>query len=47
MTSTLEPVAVFAHPLDHSIIKATLDSANEWFFFDGARTAGQMCRSRA
>jgi hypothetical protein len=38
MTFTLEPATAFAYPLDHLIIKATFDSANEWFFYDGAHS---------
>ena len=36
MTFTLEPAAAFAPQLNHLIMKATFDIANEWFFFDGA-----------
>jgi hypothetical protein len=38
MTFTLEPATVFAHPLDHSIVEATFDSANEWFLFDDSHS---------
>jgi hypothetical protein len=38
MTFTLEPAAAFAQPLNHLIMKATLDPANEWFFSDGAHS---------
>jgi hypothetical protein len=42
MTFTLEPAAAFAHPLDHLIIKAAFDPANEWFFYDGAHSGANV-----
>lgn len=36
MTFTLEPACQFAQKLNHLIIKATFNPANEWFFYDGA-----------
>jgi hypothetical protein len=42
MTFTLEPAAAFAHPLEHLIIKATFDHANEWFFYDGAHSGANV-----
>ena len=36
MNFTLEPAAAFAPQLNYLIMKATLDVANEWFFYDGA-----------
>ncbi|MDR1240181.1 MAG: hypothetical protein LBK27_08700 [Treponema sp.] len=39
MIFTLEPAAAFAQPLNHLIMKATFDPANEWFFYDGAFNA--------
>jgi hypothetical protein len=42
MTFALEPAAAFAQPLNHLIIKATFDPANEWFFFDGAHSGANV-----
>jgi hypothetical protein len=42
MTFTLEPAAAFAQPLNHLIIKATFNPANEWFFFDGAHSGANV-----
>jgi hypothetical protein len=36
MTFTLEPAAVFAAQINHLIMEAAFDVANEWFFYDGA-----------
>ena len=36
MTFTLEPAAAYSSQLNYLIMKATLDTANEWFFYDGA-----------
>jgi len=36
LTFTLEPAASYAQQLNYLIMKATLDVANEWFFYDGA-----------
>jgi hypothetical protein len=40
MLFSLEPAAHFASQLNHLIIKATYDTANEWFFYDGAHNGG-------
>jgi hypothetical protein len=42
MTFTLEPAAAFAQPLNHLIMKAAFDSANEWFFYDGAHSGANV-----
>ena len=36
MNFTLEPAAAYAPQLNYLIMRATLDIANEWFFYDGA-----------
>jgi hypothetical protein len=38
MNFSLEPAVIFSQKLNHYIIKATFDIANEWFFYDGAFT---------
>jgi hypothetical protein len=41
----LEPAAAFIQPLNHLIMKATFDPANEWFFYDGAHSAASVLES--
>jgi RimJ/RimL family protein N-acetyltransferase len=42
MTFTLEPAGAFAQTLNHLIIKASFDPANEWFFYDGAHSGANV-----
>jgi hypothetical protein len=42
MTFTLEPAALFTRQLNLLIMKATFDSANEWFFYDGAHSGANV-----
>ncbi len=36
MKFSLEPACLFTQQLNHKIILASFNIANEWFFFDGA-----------
>jgi hypothetical protein len=38
MLFTLEPAALYFQQLDYLLIKAIFDTANEWFFYDGAHS---------
>jgi len=39
---TLEPAVAYAPQLNTAIMNATLDTENEWFFYDGAHNGGNF-----